>query len=197
MWDSRYAGRIAARAFRGELIGVALKALGYPLGAEDPQHLEAALQHLLVLNPILVDAETENALPAILSGKAVIMIGWAQDARQAEIQNESIAYILPEDGTLLWGDAFVIPANSENKETAELFLNFLLRPEVGAQIVNENRYATANEAAYPFIDGDILNDPLVFPPAGVFLQANWYAPLRPAGEKLYAETWARFLAEKP
>ena len=29
---------------------------------------------------------------------------------------------------LLWGDAFVIPANSPNKYTAEVFLNFLTAP---------------------------------------------------------------------
>jgi spermidine/putrescine transport system substrate-binding protein len=197
LWNSRYAGRIAARALPGELIGVALKSLGYPLGSEDPQQLEAALQRLLDLSPIFVDNETENAIPTLLSGEAVIMVGWANDAQQAKEENESITYVLPEEGTLLWGDAFVIPANSTRKYTAEVFLNFLLRPEISAQIVNENHYATANEAAYPLIDPGILNDQLIFPPVGVFKKEDWYLPLSPAGEKSYARIWERFLAGQP
>ena len=73
-------------------------------------------------------------------------------------------YILPEEGTYLWGDRFVIPANSPRQYTAELFLNFLLRPDIGAQIVNENHYPLANEAAKPLVDPDMVNDPLIYPP---------------------------------
>jgi spermidine/putrescine transport system substrate-binding protein len=194
LWDPRYAGKIAARALPAELIGVALKSLGYPLNSEDPQQLEAALQHLLILNPILVDDETDKAIPVLLSGEAVIMVGWADDALQARQQNQAISYVLPEEGTLLWGDTFVIPANSPRKYTAEHFLNFLLRPEVSAQIVNENHYAIANEAAYALIDPEIINNPIVFPPGEVIKKADWYLPLSPAGEKLYADIWERFMA---
>ncbi|MCK7519409.1 MAG: extracellular solute-binding protein [Ignavibacteriales bacterium] len=54
-------------------------------------------------------------------------------------QNPAITYVLPKEGALLWNDTFVIPANSPNKYTAELFLNFLMRPEINATIANENR----------------------------------------------------------
>ena len=125
------------------------------------------------------------------------MVGWGDDALNAKQENNSITYILPEEGTLLWGDAFVIPTNSPNKYTAELFLNFLLRPEIGAQIVNENHYAIANEAAYSLINPEIFKDPIIFPPAEVIQKADWYLPLSPAGEKLYANIWERFLAGQP
>jgi spermidine/putrescine transport system substrate-binding protein len=196
-WDSRYLGKVAARAEPYELIGVALKSLGFPLNSEDPQQLEAALQQLLILNPVLVDDETELAIPTLLNGETVIMIGWADDALQAQKENEAVNYILPEEGTLLWGDSFVIPSNSPHKYTAEVFMNFLLRPEIGAQIVNENHYATANEAAYPLIKSEVINNPLIFPPAETIQKADWYLPLSPGGEKLYAEIWGRFLEERP
>ena len=193
LWEPRLAGKIATRAQSFELIGVALKSLGYPLNSEDSQQLEAALQRLLDLKPVIVDDETNKAIPTLLSGEAVIMVGWPRDALEARRQNEAIAYVLPEEGTLLWSDAFVIPASSPHKSTAELFLNFLLRPEIGAQIVNENLYTTANRAAYPFIKPEILNDPIIFPPADTIQKADWYLPLSPEGEKRYADIWQRFL----
>jgi spermidine/putrescine transport system substrate-binding protein len=199
LWDPRFAGKIAVRAQPTELISVALKALGYPLNSEDPQHLEAALQHLLDLKPSItfVDDDTTKAIPALLSGEVLIMVGWGDDALQARQANDAITYVLPTEGTMLWSDAFVIPANSPHKATAELFLNFLLRPEIGAQIINGIGYATANEVAYPFVQPEIRNNPIVFPPAETIKKADWYLPMSPAGEKLYADIWQRFLAGRP
>lgn len=199
LWDPRFAGRIAARPLAYELIGVSLKSLGYPLNSEDPQELEAALQHLLELKPFLtlVDDSTSEAAQVLLGGEAWIMIGWGNDALQAREENDAIIYVLPEEGTLLWGQSFVIPANSTRKRTAELFLDYLLRPEISAQITDQNRYATANQAAYPLIEPGIFNDPIVFPPAEMVRKSDWYLPLSPAGEASYAGIWERFLAEKP
>jgi spermidine/putrescine transport system substrate-binding protein len=196
LWDAKLPGKIAVRSLQYELIAISLKSLGYPLNSEDPQQLEAALQRLLELKPYLVyvDDETDKALPTLLRGEAAIMVGWGNDAIAARRQNESVAYVLPEEGTLLWGESFVIPASSAHKSLAELFLNFLLRPEISAQIANESHYATANQAAYPFIEPDLIANEIVFPPAEVFRKSDWYLPLSPAGETLYGEVWDRFLA---
>jgi spermidine/putrescine-binding protein len=104
---------------------------------------------------------------------------------------------LPEEGTLLWGDNFVIPANSPHKATAELFLNFLLRPEISAQIIDENFYALPNEAAYPLIKPEVLNDPAIFPPAKALEKGEIILALSPAGQALYNKVWNQFLQAKP
>lgn len=196
LWDKQYAGRIAVRPEPSELITIALKSLGYPVNTEDPAALEAALQHLLELKPSLtfVEAESEGALTGLLSGELVILVGWPGDALAAQSQNPAVTYVLPEEGTFLWSDGFVISANSPYKDTAELFLDFLLRPEINAQIVNEYNYATANEAAYPFINPDIRNNPIVFPPIEDIEKGEWYLPLSPDGQKLYEQVWQRFMS---
>jgi spermidine/putrescine transport system substrate-binding protein len=199
LWDPSFKGKIAVRPLAYELIGISLKSLGYPLNSENPQQLEAALQHLLELKPSLtfLDDSTSEAVQVLLSGDAVIMVGWGNDALRAAQRNAAITYVLPEEGTLLWGQSFVIPTNSPHKKTAELFLDFLLRPEISAQIVEGNRYATANQSAYPLIDPEIFTDALVFPPAEMIKKSDWYLPLRPAGEELYADIWTRFNAGHP
>ncbi|HJW82802.1 MAG TPA: spermidine/putrescine ABC transporter substrate-binding protein, partial [Anaerolineae bacterium] len=62
------------------------------------------------------------------------------------------------------------------------------------QIVNETFYATANEAARPFIDPDVLNDPIVYPTTESLRNAEITLPLSPEGQKLYDDIWARFMA---
>lgn len=197
LWDPRFEGKIIARPLAYELIGLSLKSLGYPLNSEDPQELEEALAHLLDLKPslTLVDDPTSEAVQVLLESEAVIMVGWGNDALQARRENPAVTYILPEEGTLLWGQSFVIPANSPQKEVAELFLNFLLRPEISAQIASQNHYATANQASYQFIEPDIFNDPIVFPPADMIKESDWYLPLSPAGEELYNRIWEHFMKD--
>lgn len=196
LWQPDYAGQVALRNENREGLAVALKALGYSINSEEPAQLEAALAKLLEARPpfILVEETAERAMPLLLSGEAAILVGWAEDALLGRAENVPISYVLPEEGPMLWGDNFVIPANSPHKYTAERFINFLLRPEISAQIVNESYYAMPNEAAYPLIKPEIRNDPVIFPPAKALTKAEVFLPHTPAGDKLYLEIWERFLA---
>jgi spermidine/putrescine transport system substrate-binding protein len=121
-------------------------------------------------------------------------MGYASDVITGSEQNPAIQYVLPVEGALLWNDTFIIPANSPNQYTAELFLNFLMRPEINAMIVNENLYATPNEAAYPFIEPEILNNPVIFPANQDILNAELILPLTPQGQEFYDTIWERLLA---
>ena len=194
LWNLHSQGKIAIRDDAREGLGFSLKSLGYSINSEDPTELEAALQHLLDIKQdiVLVDSYSENAVPLLTDGEAVALIGWVEDALYAREQDASLVYVFPEDGAMLWGDNFVIPANSPHKETAELFLNFILEPEVNAQIVNETYYATANEAARSLVDPEIQEDTVIFPPIEALQKAEVILPLSAAGTELYDEMWEKF-----
>ena len=199
LWDERYAGQVAVRSHQLELIAVALKSLGYSANSEDPGQLEAAQERLLRLRPSLffVDVESPSATAQLLDGAAVLMVGWPGDALYAQGHNPAISYVLPEEGSMLWGDGFVISAKSTRKHTAEVFINYVLRPEVSAQIVEQYYYATANEAALALIDPDIRDNPTIFPPRADIRKAEWYLPLSPEGQRLRDQVWQRFLSATP
>ncbi len=199
LWNPRYAGHIAIRAQPTELINVALKSLGYPLNSSDPAHLEQALRRLIELKKAatFVDVKAELAIAGLLTGDTWILLGWTGDALLAADQNPSMRYVIPQDGTLLWGDGFVISANSAHKDTAEKFINFILRPEISAQIVNEYYYPTANEAALGLVDPAIRNNPILFPAREDIRNGEWYQPLSPERQRLYDNIWARFEGAKP
>lgn len=197
LWELHSKGKIGLRDDAREGLGFALKSLGYSINSEDPAQLEEALQRLLEIKQdiVLVDSYAENAVPVITEADAVAMIGWTEDALYAREENEPLVYVFPRDGAMLWGDNFVIPANSPNKENAELFLNFILEPEFNAEIVNETYYATANEAARSLVDQEIQDDTLIFPPIEVLQNAEVILPLSPANTELYDQTWERFKSE--
>lgn len=200
LWDPRLAGRVALWLSQPrEVLGLTLKSLGYSANSEDPAELAAALARLVALKPHArwLDSDLDSLTAALESGEAVIGMGYAGDVLLARESLSDIAYVLPEDGTLLWGENFVIPASSPRRATAEVFLNFLLRPEVAAEIANQNYYATPNEAAYTFIQPELLADPVIFPPNDAIQHAEIVLPLSPQGQQLHAQTWAAFLAAAP
>jgi spermidine/putrescine transport system substrate-binding protein len=196
LWDPRYAGRAGLwMGIPRDVISMTLKSLGYSANSEDPTELEAALERLLELKPhvlTLEDFDLYTSAGVLDSGQAVITMGYASDVLTGKELNTSISYVLPEEGALLWNDTFVIPANSPNKYTAELFLNFLMRADINAKIVNENLFATPNEAAFPFIEADIMNNAVIFPSNEDLLNAELILPLSPQGQLLYEEIWERF-----
>ena len=176
-----------------------LLSLGYAFNSEDPQELAAVEQRLLALRPAIrmLDPEASAAVPELLSGEVTILHGYAEDYQMAKAANPAVSYVLPAEGTALWGDSYVIPANSPHRHTAEVLINFLLRPDVVAAEVNEKKYAHPNEAAFPLINPEILDDPVIYPRNEDLQQGQIILPLSADGERRYAEIWKRFLEPVP
>lgn len=201
LWKQGGAGKVVLwNGLPREMLGAALKSLRYSANSENRAELEAALHQLEILRPNLIFAEDygpelETSSPLLTLGEAVLAVGWSYDAVEGQKEMDSITYILPKEGALLWGDNFVIPANSPNQYAAEVFVNFMLRPEISALITNEKSYATGNTQAEKFILPDILENPLIFPPIEDVRRAEYILPLSPQGEALHAEIWAQFLGE--
>lgn len=73
-----------------------------------------------------------------------------------------LGFFIPEEGSQRWVDVLAIPARAPSPDAARAFLEYLLRPEVAAQLANYNFYTTPNEAALPLVD-DALREPPVMP----------------------------------
>ena len=196
LWDPQYAGKVGLWMDEPrEVISLTLKSLGYSANSENPAELEETLTRLLELKPNIIALEDSNfATPngKLANGQVAISMGYAGNAYEAAENNLAVNYILPQDGALLWNDTLIIPANSPNKFTAELFLNFLMRAEINAIVVNENIFPTPNEAAYEFIDPEILKNPLIYPPNEDLVNAELILPLSQKGQLLYEDIWERF-----
>ena len=74
---------------------------------------------------------------------------------------------MPKEGAQQWFDMMAIPADAPNPEAAHAFLNFVMEPQITADITNYVWYANANAASMPLVDPEIANDPAIFPPAEV------------------------------
>lgn len=198
LWNPALTGKVGIRETPRDVLGMSMLSLGYSVNTEQPAQLEKALDNLRTAREEfrLVDDNSAKAVQLLKTGEITVMVGWAADVIAAREEGIPVDFILPEEGALFWGDSYTIPASSANREAAEKFLNYLLRPEVSAAITNEIGYPTANGAAMPYVDKNLLSDSVVFPQSSeeIVAKAGMILALSPESENLYNDAWARFMA---
>jgi spermidine/putrescine transport system substrate-binding protein len=197
LWQPELAGKVAIwRGQPREFIALTLKSLGYSANDESPAALAEVRTRLLELRPNILfteDYDQVSATPVLASGQALVAMGYSADALLGRAADAPIAYVLPAEGAVLWGDNYVIPAASTNRAAAMQLLNYLLRPEVAAEIMTIGYFTSANEAARQIVDPALANDPVLYPPQEVMQATEILLPLTPDGERRYAELWDEFV----
>jgi spermidine/putrescine transport system substrate-binding protein len=196
------AGGINVLNDQRELLGAALKYLGYSLNDTDEAHLQAAKDVILKVKPFIKSFNSEDYDESLLVPKEVVIShAWNGDVAQAAsktIDEESglspWAYAVPKEGGFIWADQICVTSFSQRKATAEHFINYLLDAENGAAITNYTYYASPNAAAKEFILPEILNDPAIYPPQEVIDKLEWGKPL---GEAvfLYDQIWTEIKSQ--
>ena len=154
--------------------------------ASDPQQLAQAQALLLRQKPFLAKYDSESFEDSLASGETVLAQGWSGEIAMAQAQNPDIAFVVPAEGTFVFVDNWAIPKGAQHIELAVEFINFVLRPEISAMIVNHARYASVNEAASAFIKPEILDGPSYSWPQGT--QLWWLHDFNDASG-LYERVW--------
>ncbi len=189
-----YAGQMSMLNDSREAFAAALAYLGYSINTTNEAELEEAKQ-LLIQQKAWVSAYDSDGFEDLLaSGEVVIGHGWSGDYFAAAEEAEQVWYIIPQEGGVIWTDNLAIPKSASSKYTAEAFINFLLRPEIGAQITNYTWFGSPNVASEEFIDAEILEEPAIYPPPEVMDKLEF---LRDVGEAtaIYDRMWTEVKSE--
>lgn len=173
-----------------EGFAAALVYMGYDINTTDENQLQEAKQLLVNAREGLAGYDSDTYENLLASGENLMAHGWNGDFLVAQEENEAIAYVVPEEGGVIWVDNICIPATvtPENKLAAELFINFLLRPDIGAMLSEFNYYASPNAAAEAELGEEFLSDPTVYPPQDVMDRLQFIRPVGEA-ESVYQRLW--------
>lgn len=151
-----------------EVVGAALKFLGFSANTTDVAQLRAArdLLRRTVAKRGFQGFDggpgTRNKLLAKQIDVGQIYVG---DLLIATEEDENVQVVLPREGTTISMDTLVVLKRSPNPELAHRFINYILDAEVGAAISNYTYYATPNAAAQPLLDDFLKEVPALNPPA--------------------------------
>jgi putrescine transport system substrate-binding protein len=152
-----------------EVVPIVLRYLGKDPNARNPEDLEAVARVLTVIRPYIRNIDTSGYLEGIANGDLCLVVGYNGDFVQArrratEAKNGiHIGYALPEEGSVVYFNMLAIPRDALHATNAHLFINYLMKPKVIAEISNFVGYANANVAATPLLDPSIANNTATYP----------------------------------
>jgi putrescine transport system substrate-binding protein len=152
-----------------DVLPLALAYMGKDPTSQKEEDIIAAADMVMQVRPFIRQFDSQQYLNSLPNGENCISMSWSGDyatasARAAEAGVDiELAYTIPEEGTNIWFDGMLIPADAPHPENAHLFLDYMMRPEVIAAATNYTYYANANVPAKEFIAAEILEDPAIYP----------------------------------
>ncbi len=185
----------------GDIIPMALAYMGLDPNSTNVDDYKAVEEMLLKIRPYIKTFDN-YAYQKMPEKEFCIATTWGPDGllamSGAEEANTGVVldFFLPtgQNAAQLWIDGWVIPADAENVENAHLFLNYMMRPEVGAADSNYTWYASANQAAFDLIDPAVTGSPAAFPTPDQVALMYTVPVLPPKVERAQTRAWTNFKA---
>lgn len=193
LWDEKYSGSIIMLDSSRDSIGIALKKLGYSLNSTDIKELKEAENLLIKQKPIVMAYLVDETKSYMVSEEAALGVMYSGDAYDAILENENLAYVIPKEGSNLWVDSMAIPKNAKNVENAYKFIDFILNPEVGAQISDWVGYSTPNKEAEKLLPEEMKDSEVAFPDLEEYDLEIFFDPGKDI--VLYDSIWTNVIAE--
>lgn len=162
---TKYSGKVTVLDGIPEVIGSMLVMLGYSYNSDNAGELDKAKKELLALKPHLLAITSTEYKQLMISGKAVMALGWNGDGA-AVAAKKPAAYVVPKEGGEFWVDSYVIPVGAKNKAAAHAWINYVYGAKANATETSYTYYGSPLKTALlrPHLAKAILTNPAVFPP---------------------------------
>ncbi len=193
LWNEKYKNQFSILDDPRETPGLALKMLGYSLNTTDPEELNQAKEKLIEQKPLVKQYKNE-AEELLIAGEVVMAHCWSGDAFRAAAERPSLRYVIPKEGSSQFIDNVCIPKSAPNKDLAEKFVNYLLRPEINASVSAFTKYGTCVPAAKEHLPDEILKHEFIYPSVEVLQSLEWIKDLGDFSTQ-YSRAWEEIKAK--
>jgi len=153
--NPKYKGDIYLYDSERDSFMMALKALGYSMNTESEEELNEAFAWfetcVTTMEPEIV---TDEIIDNMAQGRKALGIVYSGDAAYVMSENENMGYFEPREGTNVWCDAMVVPANAQNPELAHEFMNYLCSYEAAYDNSDFVGYTSPNEEVMDELYGE-------------------------------------------
>ncbi len=180
-----------------QILPITLNYLGLPAHSHNPADYKKAEQALLKIRPYVQYFHASKYISDLANGNVCVVIGFNGDVVQAAASAKEanngieIAYSIPQEGSTLWFDMLVMPKNAPHQHNAYAYLNYLLMPEVIANISNSIHYANPNSAADALVSAPVKQDLAIYPPKDVMDKLFTVEELPAAIARLTTRLWTK------
>lgn len=195
LWDEKFNGEILMQDSVRDAFMVALKSLGHSMNSTDETELLGAKDLLIRQKPLVQAYVIDQVRDKMIGGEAAVGVIYSGEMLyiQEEVAAQGLAYdleyVIPQEGTNVWIDSWVIPSNAKNKENAEAWINFLCRPEIAKMNFEYITYATPNKGAFDLLDEELQNNKALFPDIESLDNCEVFQYLGDEVDSIYNDLW--------
>ena len=193
LWNEKYANNILMFQNSRDTVGIALKRLGYSFNTTNEDEIRSAAHTLVDQKPIVQAYVMDEIFDKMIGGEAALAPYYAGDAIIMMQDNPDLAFAVPVEGTNLFIDSMCIPANSKNKEAAELFIHYMCETLVALKNTEYVGYATPHTEAFTYLDEEMQTS-VTYPDDEVLKKAEAFTALPPATTSLLDSLWTDILS---
>jgi len=185
-----------------EMLPAVLNYMGLSPNSTNEKDYKLAEEKLLKVRPYVTYFNSSKYISDLANGEICVAAGFSGDIFQAKKRAEEakkgvdIAYVIPKEGGNLWFDMLAIPKDAGNVKEAHAFINYLLQPEVIAEVSDYVGYANPNPKAGELMDQSVRTDEAVYPPQAVVDKLYVNSELPPKIQRVMTRSWTRIKSGK-
>lgn len=149
-----------------EVVAAALAYLGLDPQSQSAQDLDAAFGVLSAIAPYVRSFDSYQ-YDALMDGEVCLAVAWSTEGLAPLLEEESsrYQYVMPQEGTNMWADLFVIPSDAGNPEAAYQLVDHVLQPSEMARATLANNATSSVPASRAEISDPSYDIPaLTLPP---------------------------------
>ncbi len=195
MWDEQYAGQILQFNNPRDGFASAMFLLGIDVNTQDEKEWRRAYNKLIEQKGVVQSYVSDEIFNKMEAGDAAIAAYYAGDYLLMKDNNPDLEFYYPEEGTNIFVDAMCIPKGCQNKEAAELYINFMLSEEVALANAEYLYYATPNKTVINNENYSLKGNPILYPDEASKPKTQYYHNLNPYTLSLMTKLWSELKIE--
>lgn len=180
-----------------DVLQLALAYLGRDPNSRSPKDLKDAEDLVVAVRPYIRTFDSSEFMTALGNREMCLVMSWSSDYSTAKARAKAagrelnLHFTVAKEGSNYVVTSFLIPAGAPHRGAAHKFLNYMLSPRVIARVTNDTHYPNPNLGSIPYIDPDILHDPVMYPTPEVMKRAYTATEVGVDYERLRTRAWTR------
>ncbi len=146
-----------------DTIQCSLKYLGYSANTTSQDEINQAADALIKIKPKIKTFTPDTGQDLLISGEVDACSEYNGDILQVMLEDDDLAYTLPEEGSIIWEDVMCVPKDAPHPDAAREWINYIYTPEVHAAIAEYVQYACPNKAARELLPQEMRDNPALYP----------------------------------
>ncbi len=189
LWNEKYSKNILMINNSRDAFAVSQFRLGYSVNTTNEAELERAADELAKQKNMVQSYVMDEVFDKMGGSEAALVPYYAGDAVTMMADNPDLAFVVPREGTNMFVDAMCIPKGAQNKEAAEMYINYMCETKTALRNIEYICYSTPHTGAYELLDEEVKNDPLYYPSDEVLAKTEVFNALPAATTAKIDSLW--------